>query len=65
MVYVDNGIFLGKDDNQLKQVIHEIQGTGLKIEDQGHPADYVGINIKKMCNGSYKFTQLALIDAII
>ena len=65
MVYVDGGIFLGKDDNQLKQVIQEIQGTGLKIEDQGHPADYVGINIKKMHDGSYEFTQRTLIDAII
>ena len=53
MVYVDNGIFLGKDDNQLKQVIQEIQGTGLRIKDQGHPADYVGINIKKMHDESY------------
>ncbi len=65
MVYVDDGIFLGKDDNQLKQVIQEIQGTWLKIEDQGHPADYVGVNIKKMRDGSYKFTQRTLIDAII
>jgi hypothetical protein len=45
MVYVDKGIFLGKEGNQLKQVIQEIQGTGLKIKDQGHPADYVGVNI--------------------
>ncbi len=65
MVYVNDGIFLGMDDNQLKQVIQEIQGTGLKIEDQGHPADYVGINIKKIRDGSYEFTQHALINAII
>jgi hypothetical protein len=65
MVYVHDGIFLGKDNNQLKQVIKEIQGTGLKIEDKGHPADYVGVNIKKMSDGSYKFTQRALIGAII
>jgi hypothetical protein len=65
MVYVDDGIFLGKDNNQLKQVIQEIQGIGLKIEDQGHPADYVGVNIKKMRDGSYYFTQRALINAII
>ena len=65
MVYVDDGIFLGKDDGQLKAVIREIQGTGLNIEDQGHPADYVGVNIKKLRDGSYEFTQRALIDAII
>ncbi len=49
----------------MKQVIQEIQGTGLKIEDQGHPADYVGVNIKRVPDGSYEFTQRALIDAII
>ncbi len=65
MVYVNDGIFLGKDNTQLKKVIHKIQETGLKIEDQGHLADYVSINIKKMCNGSYKLTQHALINVII
>jgi hypothetical protein len=65
MVYVDDGIFLGKDDEQLKAVIHQIQDTGLNIEDQGHPVNYVGVNIKKLRDGSYEFTQRALIDAII
>jgi hypothetical protein len=65
MVYVNNSIILGKVDSQLKKIICKIQETGLNIEDQGHLADYVGVNIKKMCNGSYKFTQHALINAII
>ncbi len=57
MVYVDNGIFLGSDDLQLQEVIKEIQNLGLNIEDQGHPVDYVGVNIKKLKDGSYEFTQ--------
>jgi len=65
MVYVDDGIFLGQDDEQLRASIREIQESGLNIEDQGHPADYVGVNIKKLKDGSYEFTQRALIDAII
>ncbi len=65
MVYVDDGIFLGKDDEQLKTVIREIQGIGLDIEDQVHPSDYIGVDIKQLKNGSYEFTQRALIDAII
>ncbi len=45
MVYVDDGsIFLGSDDSQLQEVIKEIKELGLNIEDQGHPADYVGVN---------------------
>ncbi len=65
MVHVDDGIFLGSDDSQLQEVIKEIQNLGLNIEDQGHPANYVGVNIKKLKDGSYEFTQRALIDSII
>jgi hypothetical protein len=65
MVYVDNGIFLGPDDEKLQTAICEIQEAGLNIEDQGHPANYVGVTIKKMKDASYEFTQQALIDSII
>ncbi len=65
MVYMDDCIFLGSDDLQLQEVIKEIQNLGLNIEDQGHPANYVGVNIKKLKYGSYEFTQQALIDSII
>ncbi len=57
MVYVDDGIFLGSNDLQLQEVIKEIQNLGLNIEDQGHPVDYVGVNIKKLTDVSYEFTQ--------
>ncbi len=65
MVYVDDGIFIGSDDAQLQAIVKEMQDLGLNIEDQGHPADYVGVNIKKLKDGSYEFTQRALIDSII
>jgi hypothetical protein len=65
MVYVDDGIFLGINDSKLQDAIKEIQDLGLNIEDQGHPAEYVSVNIKKLRDGSYEFTQCALIDSII
>jgi hypothetical protein len=65
MVHVDDGIFLGSNNSQLQEVINEIQNLGLNIEDQGHQADYVSINIKKLKDGSYEFTQRVLIDSII
>jgi hypothetical protein len=65
MGYVDDGIFLGSDDLQFQEVIKDIQNLGFNIKDQGHPADYVGVNIKKLKDGSYEFTQRALIDSII
>ena len=64
-VYVDDGIFIGKSDDQLTSIITELQNIGLKIEDQGHPADYVGVAIKRLCDGSLELLQRALIDTII
>jgi hypothetical protein len=42
-----------------------VQDLGLNIEDQGHPADYVGVNIKGLKESSFELTQCALIDSII
>eukprot|EP00804_Cyclotella_cryptica_P001426 CCRYP_003677-RC/>CCRYP_003677-RC protein AED:0.04 eAED:0.04 QI:0/-1/0/1/-1/1/1/0/367 len=57
-VFFRDGIFLGPNDQSLTNVIRN-------IEDQGHPADYVGVMITKHSNGFIEFTQRALIDAII
>jgi hypothetical protein len=65
IVYVDNGIFLGPSDQQLHDIINELRNLKLPIEDQGHPADYVGVSIKKLKNGVIELTQRALIDSII
>jgi hypothetical protein len=65
IVYVDDGIFLGPLDQQLRGIINELSNLKLSIEDQGHPADYVGVSIKKLKNGIIELTQRALIDSII
>jgi hypothetical protein len=65
MVYMDEVIFLGSNDLQLQDVFKEIQDQGLYIEDQGHPADYVGVNMKKLQDGSDESTQRPLTDSII
>ena len=64
-MYVNDGLFFGTDDDTLTLIIRQLKNAGLNIEDQGHPADYVGVNIKKTRHGAYEFTQRALIDAII
>ena len=47
LVYIDDGIFVSLDGTSIYNVIRELQNSKLKPEDQGHPADYVGVNIKK------------------
>jgi hypothetical protein len=65
IVYVDDGIFLGPSNQQLRDIINELRNLKLSIEDQGHPADYVGVSIKKLKNGVIELSQRALIDSII
>jgi hypothetical protein len=65
IVYVDEGIFIGDNDNQIMAIISQLQGLGLKIEYQGHPANYIGVSIKRFKGDGIEFTQQALIDSII
>jgi hypothetical protein len=65
IVYVNDGMFLGPSDQQLHDIINKLHNLELSIEDQGHPADYVGGSIKKLKNGVIKLTQRALINSII
>ncbi len=43
IVYVNNDIFLGRSDEQLMHMIRTLQEMGLCIDNQGHPANYVGV----------------------
>jgi hypothetical protein len=61
IVYVDDGIFLEPSDQQLRDIINKLHNFKLSIEDQGHLADHVGVNIKKLKNGIIELTQQALI----
>ncbi len=65
IVYVNDGIFLRPSDQQLHDIINKLGNLKLSIEDQGHPADYVGFNIKKLKNAIIQLTQQAIIYSII
>ncbi|KAL7480534.1 hypothetical protein ACHAW6_006222 [Cyclotella cf. meneghiniana] len=65
IVYVDDGIFLGQSDDQITGIIKDLTDIGLEVEDQGHPANYVGTNVKRLQDGSFTFSQKTLINAII
>ncbi len=65
IIYINNGIFLGSSDEQLSDIITTMQNLKLNIEDQGHPVNYIGANIKHLKDGSIKLSQQALIGTII
>ena len=51
IVYIDDGLFFGSHDGTLTLIVKQLKDVGLNVEDQGHPADYVGVNIKKTMMG--------------
>jgi hypothetical protein len=57
IVYVSDRIFLGPSDQEPRDIINKLRNLKLSIEDQGHPADYVGVSIKKLKNGVIELTQ--------
>ena len=65
VLYVDDGIFVSPDKNLIDKTIQDLIAVILKIEDQGYPLDYIGVNIKKNEDGSIKLSQPALIESII
>ena len=65
LVYVDERIFVSLDETSIDSAIKELKDSKLKLEEQGHPADHVRVNIKKQGDGSYEFTQPALTHKII
>ena len=64
-LYIDDSICVSLDGSDIDENIKELQRENLKIEDQGHPADYVGVNISKLPDNSYEFTQPDLTRQII
>lgn len=47
------------------KTIMDTSSTGLDVEDQGNPTDYVGVNIHRNDEGTYEFGWHTVIDAII
>ena len=64
VLYVD-GIFMSPDNKLIDKAIKDLIVVRLKIEDQGYPSYYVGVNIKKNKDCSIKLSQPALIQSII
>ena len=49
----------------IDEAIRDMLGVGLKIEDHGFPADYVGVNVKQNNDGSILLSQPLLIQSIL
>jgi len=65
VLYTDDSILAGPNENEIKQIIKSIQDTGLNITVEGDLQDFLGINIKREDDGSIYLSQPHLIDQIL
>ena len=47
VLYVDDGIFMSHDKTLIDKAIEDLIAAGLKIEEQGYPSEYIGVNVEK------------------
>jgi hypothetical protein len=64
-LYTDDSILTAPTDEELDQAIEDMSNAGLELTVEGILEDFLGVNIKKLDDGSYELTQPRLIDSIL
>ncbi|KAL7530988.1 hypothetical protein ACHAWF_008366 [Thalassiosira exigua] len=63
--YTDDGIAMDINGKNLDSFVQELRDAKLKVDDMGHPNDYVGVNLQQQSDGTFHFVQTGLIDQVI
>jgi hypothetical protein len=64
MLYVDDGIFAGPDQEEIQGLIEELKGE-FNITDEGDLTEYLGVLVEKQPDGRTKLSQPQLIKQIL
>jgi hypothetical protein len=65
MLYTDDSLLAGPDNNEIEQIIKDLKKAQLNITDEGDIQDFLGVNIDSRPDGSVHLTQPHLIDQIL
>jgi hypothetical protein len=57
IAYVDDALAFDMNGDVLDSLLQELRDTGLRLDDMGHPSDYIGVNSKQRRNGKAAATQ--------
>ena len=57
LVYTDDAIILAPDDSTIDQCISDLS-TSFLVEDQGTIEDYLGVQVTRLSDGSFKLSQI-------
>jgi hypothetical protein len=63
LLYTDDSILAGPDEDELNDVVEDIKAAGLDVTDEGDIEDFLGVNIEKIDDDTYHLSHL--IDQII
>jgi len=65
LVYTDDSILCGPEQQELEDIVARIKGVGLNITDDGDVGDFLGVDIQKQADGTVHMTQPQLIASIL
>ena len=64
MVYVDDGILIGKTDSEINDVISKLRLL-YNLTDEGQIEDYLRFHVDHLASGKIKLSQPHLIDQVV
>ena len=65
VLYTDDSILVGPDQQELNDIIKEIESTGLHLTSDDGIDDFLGVNIEHKSDGTIHLTQKRLIQSIL
>lgn len=65
LLYVDDGILIGPDMDDIKSVFTQLKKLKYDITDEGDLKDYLGVDIQRYKNGTVHLSQPKLIQQIL
>ena len=65
VLYTDDSILVGPDQQELDNILEEIKSTGLDITSEDGIEDFLGVNIDHHSDGTIHLTQKRLIQSIL
>ena len=65
ILYTDDNILAGPDEEELRHIVSEIKAAGLEITEERYIEDFLVVNLDKVYSEKYYMPQTQLIDQIL
>ena len=65
VLYTDDSILAGPDEDELNQIVEDMKTSGLKLTVEGDISDFLGVKVDRHPDGTIHMTQPQLIDSTL